>query len=195
MLERLHGAEDRRVSGLMNDLALAIESRGDSVEAIGLLRRALAIHRRILGRKHPQTMTIEDNLAGVLRDAGRFVEAEPLYREVDAYNEATYPPDHPRLAFSGFGLGRVLLGEGRFAEAEIPLRRALKILVTKHETALAAVTMSALGECLWRSGEKNEGRALIEQGASAVKRSFGEQARETRRAEARLALVREVPGR
>jgi len=189
MLERLHGTEDRRVSGLTNDLALVVESRGDRNGAIRLLHRALAIHRRVLGRRHPQTMTIENNLAGVLRDAGRFAEAEPLYREVDAYNKATYPPGHPRLAFSGFGLGRVLLGEGQFERAEPPLRRALRILEENHDTALAAVTKSALGECLWRSGKKREGRRLIENGAVAVKEAFGEGAMETARAEKRRELL------
>ena len=63
-------------------------------------RRALEIHRRILGEDHPLTASSYNNLAINLDEQGRHAEAEPLLRQALAIRRRVLGEDHPLTANS-----------------------------------------------------------------------------------------------
>merc|ERR1711969_84547 len=65
---------------VLNDLAARLRGRGELAEATTLLRRALAVREKKLGRKHEDTLGSVSNLAGVLREQGQYEAAETLFR-------------------------------------------------------------------------------------------------------------------
>ena len=64
-------------------------------EAIPLLERTLADSERVLGARHPDTLTTRNNLAMAYRAAGRTTEAIPLLERTLADSERVLGADHP----------------------------------------------------------------------------------------------------
>jgi len=88
------GRDSARVAVRLNALARAVKMP----ESIALLERALAINRRRLGPRHPETATIEANLAALLVNAGRAGEAVRLASNAMSILEETAGAEHPRTA-------------------------------------------------------------------------------------------------
>lgn len=65
----------------MGGLGQVYERQGRYNEANEVLTKALAIGRRVLGQKHPQTHGLMNSLARTLDSQGRHAEAEPLLIE------------------------------------------------------------------------------------------------------------------
>ena len=60
----------------MNNLAMVLRYQGKYGTAEERLRRALELRKKVLGPKHPDTLTGMSNLALVLRSQGKYEEAE-----------------------------------------------------------------------------------------------------------------------
>ena len=117
------GASSARVAVRLNSLALALGPE----KGIALLNRALAIDRRALGERHPETATTETNLSGLLLAAGRTGESAQMGRVALAGFEATLGSDHPRTATAASNLADALRAQGDRNGAERLYRRALDI--------------------------------------------------------------------
>jgi tetratricopeptide (TPR) repeat protein len=115
-----------RVTSL-NNVALALESKGDLNGAEPLFRSALEIAQKTLGPDHQDTAGTLNNLAGLLESKGDYAGAEPLYRRALAIAEKTLGPNHPNTATSLDNLAGLLESEGNNAGAEPLYRRALVI--------------------------------------------------------------------
>jgi tetratricopeptide (TPR) repeat protein len=117
--------------------ALAIQERANTLEALAndvdpaqgipLLQRALAIDRRELGARHPQTATTEANLAGKLLNAGQTDASIRMAREAMGIFEERLGADHPRVAACAAILAYGLRAKGDRAGAERYYRRAIEI--------------------------------------------------------------------
>ena len=118
-----------------------------------MLREAIAIKEKLLGREHPSLATSLNNLANVLRSMGRTAETEPLYRGSMAIQEKAFGRDHPHVATSWHNLGVVLREAGRYDEAEPLLRDAVAIwsatLGPDHPQPARGIATSRC--CCWRS--------------------------------------------
>ena len=121
--QALSGKESAAVARLLNGLSPLLEP----AQAIPLLERALAIERKALGARHPETATTEANLAGTLLNAKRTAEAIRLATEAISVFEETLGRDHPRTALSLTILGYGLRTKGDRAGAERCFRRAVAI--------------------------------------------------------------------
>lgn len=113
----------RESANTLEALALDVEP----AEAIPLLQRALAINRRELGARHPQTATTEANLAGKLLNTGQTDAAIPMIREAMAIFEERLGAGHPRVATTSTMLAFAFRAKGDRAGAERYFRRALAI--------------------------------------------------------------------
>ena len=82
----------------LNNLAFALQARGDFAPARPLFERALAIHEKVGGPDHPQTATTLGNLAVLLQSQGDLAGARPLFERALAINEKALGPDHPDTA-------------------------------------------------------------------------------------------------
>ena len=72
------------VATSLNNLAGLYYTQGKYAEAKLLYKRSLAIFEKVLGPKHPNTMTVKENYAVVLRKLNRTVEAEKLDAQAKA---------------------------------------------------------------------------------------------------------------
>jgi tetratricopeptide (TPR) repeat protein len=96
-------------------------------EAISLLERAVAIDRRALGARHPETATMLANLAGKLVNAKRYDEALAAAAEALSIFGETLGGNHPRCAIAAGILAFALEGKGDRMRAEKMYRMALTI--------------------------------------------------------------------
>ena len=121
--EAAHGKDSAGVALRLNALGVLLDPK----EGIPMLERALAIDRKQLGERHPETSVVEANLAGVLLDAGRTAEAFKLAAAAVAGLESTMGPSHPRVASALSILALCWRAKGDNARAEKLYRRALTI--------------------------------------------------------------------
>ncbi len=69
--------------------------RGAYAEGAAAAERALALSRKALGPRHPNTLRIMDTFAALRRVQGRYGEAEPLHREALRLGREVLGPRHP----------------------------------------------------------------------------------------------------
>ena len=145
---------------------------GHYAEAVRQLEAALALHRALPASVHSDIAAIANDLAACLRNLGRDAEAEALHREALNHRRAqrlTLP-----VAESLNNLAGVHLGRGEYATAIDELQEALAIrsatLGNDHELTLQ--TTSNLASVLWRHGDRNAARELM-QHAEAGYRALG----------------------
>src|SRR5262249_43832998 len=62
------GPDDEETALALNELALVYKSLARYMEAEPLYRRAIEIDERVLGKDHPDVVTLHNNLAGLLQD-------------------------------------------------------------------------------------------------------------------------------
>lgn len=121
--EAAHGKNSAGVAVRLNSLAVLVDPK----EGIGMLERALAIDRLLLGERHPETSTTEANLAGLLLNTGRVEAALAQANAALAAFEETLGPEHPRVAAATLILAVCWREKGDRVRAERLYRRALAI--------------------------------------------------------------------
>ncbi|MFE1796898.1 tetratricopeptide repeat protein [Streptomyces sp. NPDC059517] len=142
------------LSLLLNETAFYLRARGQAVEALPLVERALRVTEVELGPEHPDTAVRLGNLARTLSALGRYQEALPLEERALRVTEVELGPEHPDTAVCLGNLASTLHELGRYREALLLAERALEIteeeLGAQHpHTALRlgnlARTVNALG--------------------------------------------------
>jgi tetratricopeptide (TPR) repeat protein len=108
---------------ILNVLAQTVQP----ADAIPLLRRALALDRKLLGPAHPEVGATDQLLAASLLSLGKVTEALVAAREALAILSIKLGSDHPRTARAASTLADVLRAAGQFQEAERLYRQALSI--------------------------------------------------------------------
>ena len=121
--EEAKGKDSAGVAVRLNALAVLVGPK----EGVPMMERALAIDRRLLGERHPETSTVEANLAGLLLDAGRVDSALQMATAAVAGLESTLGPEDPRVASASTILAFCWRAKGERAQAERLYRRALAI--------------------------------------------------------------------
>ena len=106
-------------------LGIIRASRRDFAGAVPAFRELLARYRRVSGKSHPDTLSIENNLAITLLHAGRAPEAESLERDVLA--QLGEDNGQPTAAFARQNLAKALEQEARPREALELARQALEL--------------------------------------------------------------------
>ena len=114
-----------KVGEALNMLGIIRASRRDFVGAVPVFRELLGRYRRVSGRGHPDTLSVENNLAITLLHAGQAAEAETLEREVLA--ELREDNGQPTGALARENLATTLEREGRPREALELARQALEL--------------------------------------------------------------------
>jgi serine/threonine protein kinase/tetratricopeptide (TPR) repeat protein len=160
------------------ELAGVRKSEGQTDEALPLydeaepmLRKALAVHRKMLGNEHPMTIRLMNDVARLLADKGALDEAESLLREAMQANRTRIErgePDQERarnnLATVQQNLAEVLSGKQQFAEVEDLLTAALSSReeMLGPDSLSVADTLVSLAESRIRNGDANGGQQLLE---------------------------------
>ncbi len=121
--EKARGKDSPAVAVRLNALAVLLNER----EGIPMLERALAIDRRVLGERHPETSTTHANLAGLLLNSGQPDRALAQANAAMAAFVETLGPEHPRVAAVSLILAACWRAKGDRVRAERLYRKALAI--------------------------------------------------------------------
>ena len=115
------------VATLYSNLGQLLTEQGKYAEAAPLLRRAIEIDERALGKDYPDVARAYNNLALSLWHQGKYAEADPLYRRAIEIDEKALGRDHPTFATLYNNLAQLLTDQGKYAEADPLWRRAIEI--------------------------------------------------------------------
>ena len=115
------------VAEILHGLADILRDRGELVEADKVYRQVLAVQRRALGDRHPETILTMHCRSRCLREHGDLETAEQLCRHVLKTRRERWGDDHEDVGISMSLLGLVLADRGRFDEGERLARDALRI--------------------------------------------------------------------
>ena len=133
-------ALDMEVLSQLEAEASRLHDDGDFTGAVGLLRKALEIHRKFHGDVHSESLEGRNRLARSLRAADYFDEAADLYWEVLGAQLARLGPDDPRTLRTRSRLANTCYAAGRYGEAatqfEDILRERFRVLGPMHPDTL-----------------------------------------------------------
>ncbi|MBX7078117.1 MAG: tetratricopeptide repeat protein [Nannocystaceae bacterium] len=124
LLVRLGEPDDLRGAALAAAEAMHLE---DPAAAVAQLRRALAIHVRLLGADHPAVGLDESNLGAALERMGAVAQAREHHERALAIREAALGPWHPHVANSLLNVARSRAGARDLEGAIAMTERALDI--------------------------------------------------------------------
>ena len=159
----------------LDDLAVALQTKGRYAEAEPLHRRALAIREKALGSDHPSVAHSLNNLVLLYYTQGRTAEAEPLLLRALAISEKALGPDHPLVANSLNSLAGFYHIQGRTAEAEPLYQRALaiwkKALGPDHPKV--AASLNNLAELYRDQGRYAEAEPLLQRALAIREKALG----------------------
>ncbi len=115
------------LAGSVYELANAHFYAGHYPVADSLNRRALELHRRLYGERHPTIAEDLVNLGAVQAELGQYAGAERYYRQALEITRAWYGESHYKTAAGRTMLGRSLQYQERHDEAAAELEHALAI--------------------------------------------------------------------
>jgi serine/threonine-protein kinase len=141
-----------------------------------LTQRALAIHRRTLGERHPLVADDFINLGAVAFERGRYADAERWYRQALDINEGWYGHDNPETASTLSMLGRALVFERRYDEAVNLVEQALAIQehVYGESHPKVANVLNELGTVALQRDKFDEARSRFQRMLDIYKAAYGE---------------------
>jgi tetratricopeptide (TPR) repeat protein len=121
------GPDAQETAAALDNLALTYKYFARYTEAEPLVRRAIEIDEKTLGKDHPDVARDYNDLAALFERQGKYAEAEPLYRRAIEIDEKALGKDHPDVAGRYNNLAVLLEDQGKYAEAEPLYRRAIEI--------------------------------------------------------------------
>jgi serine/threonine-protein kinase len=133
-------------------LAETLRERRQFAAAEPLAREAVAMGRRVIGRKSPQVAQWGNTLGLIEHELGKRAEAEALFVENAQIFRDTLGPEHPMVGTSLLNLSMSLRARGDFAGAEMRAREALAI----HRYTFGSATADSLREVA--AGVEGQGR-------------------------------------
>ncbi len=175
-LESVAGSAPSEQAAAIKELADAHFYAGHYDVSDSLTRRAMAMHRQILGDRHPLVADDLINLGAVQFERAHYSEAEQSYRQALDINESWYGKDHPEIASNLSMLGRALVFEKRYDEAVALVERALAIQeqVYGPEHPRVANVLNELGTVALQRGQYDEAEARFRRMAEIYKAAYGE---------------------
>ncbi len=148
------GEDDAAVAATLGGLASIMYAKGAYADGADLLKRALAINRRV-GADPVVIAGNLDDLATTLRPLGKLDEAEALFREALAIRRRALGDDHPSVPSTLTNLAALLRDFDDYAAAEPLFREALatrqRILGNDHPDV--ALTLIGLAYTLHWKGD------------------------------------------
>ncbi len=144
-------------------------------EAVPVLQRALAAHRRARGPRHPDVAAALDDLARALRDEGKYAAAEPLARHALALRRDLLGEDHPDVAASLGNLGVLLFRSGEYPAAEAALTEALALRrrLPLNERVLLGDSLTDLAFLYQAKAEYGRAESLFREAVEVYRQQLG----------------------
>ena len=140
-------------------LAMVYYHRGNRVEdALNMMRRTLAVRKKIQGVQHERTISVMINLAGLLRGERQYNEAEQLLRDANRQATAALGADNPLSLYSANELVAILILQDRYQEALDLMSGLVRVLEQAGRQDLAEYLLLGLYKQMSEaiSSESNE---------------------------------------
>jgi hypothetical protein len=157
-------------------LATVLQQMGQVAEARALNEEALARHRRVLGRNHPDTLCSANNLANDLQRLGEYEAARELHEDTLTRRRRILGEDHPETLDSASNLAGDLYLQGDYEAArelnEDTLTRRRRVLGEDHPDTLSSA--AGLANDLYSQGDYQAARELDEDTLARRRRVLGE---------------------
>jgi tetratricopeptide (TPR) repeat protein len=189
--------DDEEGTDLAENCAIALKSDGQYNRAEELYLQVIESRGRVLGSKHPNTLTSINNLGSVLSGQGKYKEAEVMHRRALEAREKMLGREHPDTLTSVSNLGSVLESQGKYEEAEAMHRRDLegseKVLGREHPDTLASV--GNLGSVLESQGKYKEAEAMHRRDLEGSEKVLGRGHPDTLTSVSQLGRVLERQGK
>ncbi|OAB60864.1 hypothetical protein AY599_25580 [Leptolyngbya valderiana BDU 20041] len=160
----------------INNLASALEDRGELAAAEPLFRRSLALRLEAYGEGHAAVARARHNLARLLIKRGELSEAEPLVDQAIAGWVAVRGPDHAASWYSRSLIGQLALERGD-AEAAVEQLGAALDGLRRHRSDSnwwVLATRGLLARALIEAGRLSEAEAELEILIGDYRRSLGD---------------------
>jgi serine/threonine-protein kinase len=162
-------------AALRRTLGSTYRALGRAEEARAQLERALALHTRVYGADHPETLRTQHFLALAYLVVGRQEEAEMALRDGLARCDRHSCEAELSTLFLG-GLATSLSVQGELDEAAQLLERALPLVGDGHPAT--PVLHYTLGDVRRKQGRPQEARSSFERSLDAFERLEGEHVEE-----------------
>ena len=163
--------------GLMWKCAMTLLSDGRYEEAKELFVQVMQTKKRVLGDKHPDTLTSIASLASTYRNQGRWKEAEELEVQVMEMRKRVLGDKHTETLTSMANLASTYRSQGQWKKAEeldvqvMEMRK--RMLGDKHLETL--ISMANLASTYWNQGRWKEAEELEVQVMEMRKRVLGDE--------------------
>jgi tetratricopeptide (TPR) repeat protein len=83
-----------------NGKVVELYQKGEAQKAVPYAEKAFNIRKEILGEKHPDTLSSQNNLASIYKAVGRLDEALPLYEKGYRFLKQVLGEKHPNTLSS-----------------------------------------------------------------------------------------------
>lgn len=146
-------------SDTLEDRARAALSRGETIEALAIFRKSVALRKP----EDPSLPDLLDELAELEYRAGLLPNAEQSAARALNIRKRSFGPNHPSVATNMNNLGEVLFAEARFKEAEWYYRGAVELVQreTPPDPERQARFLSNLGKALTERGPDGEAEQVL----------------------------------
>ncbi len=160
----------------LNDKALTLIGQQKYQEVIPLAQQILAIRRRVLGEKHPDTVKSLNALGQLLGQLGDYAAARPYYEQSLAIYQDTLGAKHPLTATALGDLGSLQQRMGDYPAARRCYEQALAIRkeALGEKRPEIAASLNQLGSLAKTMGDYAAARAYLEQALAIRQEIFGE---------------------
>jgi CHAT domain-containing protein len=172
-------------------LAYALEQRGDFGRAAQVFSDALQTCRRLYGFDHPMTLELSDHLARIYTLLGDYPRAKALAELTLNARKGVLSPEHPDIAVSLNTLARIYLASGETDRALELLKQAHALLLRlkgpDHPDSIASLGESAAAYCL--KGDYQRALSLAGRAYEGFSEIFGEEHPNTIRALRNFGMI------
>ncbi|KAB8161826.1 tetratricopeptide repeat protein [Streptomyces sp. 3MP-14] len=190
-------AMPNELSALLGRAGNYLTARGQAMEGLPLLERALAIAEATQGPDHPDTAQLLNGLAETFNNLGRHSDTLLVSERALAIAEVTLGLDHFESAAQLHNLASAFSALGRHAEALPPAKRALTIveatLGPDHSTT--ARVLGNLASIFAAMGRYSEALPLAERALAIIEATLRPDHPDTARALGHLARTLSDLGR
>jgi CHAT domain-containing protein/tetratricopeptide (TPR) repeat protein len=173
-------AEFARLPQLDADAA-DLQNKDRYTAAEPLLRKALALRRKVLGEEHPLTAQGYNEVASNLKSQGHYAEAQPLYQKALVIRRKVLGEEHPLTAQSYNNLALNLNARGQHTKAGLLYQQALVIRrrVLGEEHPDTAASYNNMAHNLNAQGKYTEAAPLFQKALATFRKVLGEEHRLT----------------
>ncbi|GKT83099.1 kinesin light chain [Colletotrichum tofieldiae] len=138
---------DKEIASLLSHVSDYLYDRGRWNEQEPVDKKAILIRQRVLGEKHPKTISSRAELASTYFAQGRYEEDEKISLEVLELRQEVLGNRHPDTIYSMTELATTYHAQGKYDEAEKMTTEALElqqeVLGNKHPRTIDSMALLA----------------------------------------------------